>query len=304
MQLKGRHLLNSTDFSVEELYSIIELAEKIAKRPEDYSEKCKGKIMACLFYEPSTRTRLSFEAAMKRLGGAVIGFSEPKASSVSKGESVQDTVRTVECYADIIVMRHAEPFVPHKASQYLDVPFINAGDGANQHPTQTLADLFTIYSYKGKLSNLTIGFCGDLKYGRTVHSLIKAMDRYQNNSFTCISPESLRMPAEIIKGIDSPLEEEDQFDELFGQLDILYMTRMQKERFEDLAEYERIKSYYILTKDKLEKAPKDMLIMHPLPRVDEIHENIDGDYRAVYFNQAKAGMYMRMSLILHLLGLD
>ncbi|MFA5527047.1 MAG: aspartate carbamoyltransferase [Peptostreptococcales bacterium] len=304
MQLKGRHLLNSTDFSVEELYSIIELAQKIAKKPEDYSEKCKGRIMAALFYEPSTRTRLSFEAAMKRLGGDVIGFPEMSTSSESKGESIADTVRIVACYSDIIVMRHHVPFVPHKISEHIRVPFINAGDGSNQHPTQTLADIFTIYKYKKKLSNLKIGFCGDLKYGRTVHSLIKTMDRYENNIFECISPDCLKIPDDLRREIKSPLRERECLEDVLGELDILYMTRIQKERFEDLDEYERIKGYYILTKEKMENAKEDAMILHPLPRVDEIHESVDDDPRAYYFKQARAGMYMRMSLILHLLGLN
>lgn len=304
MNLKGRHLLNSTDFSIDELFSLIHLAQKIAEDPAYYSQTCKGKVMASLFYEPSTRTRLSFDAAMKRLGGSVIGFSDPDISSHSKGESIEDTIRTVECYSDIIVMRHPEPFKPHKLSALISNPLVNAGDGSNQHPTQTLTDLFTIYRYKKKLSGLKIGFCGDLKYGRTVHSLIKAMDRYNGNSFVCISPDTLKLPEEIIKGLNSPVAENNQLEELIGDLDILYMTRTQKERFPSPQEYERCKGQCILTKEKLKFAKKDAIIMHPLPRVDEIHESVDMDKRAVYFQQAKAGMYIRMALIMSFLGAE
>lgn len=304
MYLEGKHLLNSTDFSSDELYSLIELAEDISAYPDQYSDICRGKIMASLFYEPSTRTRLSFDAAMKRLGGAVIGFSDPGISSHSKGESIQDTVRTVECYSDIVVMRHPEPFVPHKSSDVLSIPLINAGDGANQHPTQTLADIFTIYMYKKRLSNLKIGFCGDLKYGRTVHSLIKAMDRYQNNSFVCISPDNLKFPKEILKEIESPVKEENDLENVMSDLDVLYMTRVQRERFPNVEEYEKHKGCYILTKEKMNFAKKDTIIMHPLPRVDEIQECVDKDPRSVYFQQAKAGMYMRMALIMSLLGIS
>ncbi len=304
MYLKGRHLLNSTDFSIDELSSLIHLAEAISENPAYYSESCKGQVMASLFYEPSTRTRLSFDAAMKRLGGTVIGFSDPVISSHSKGESIEDTVRTVECYSDIIVMRHPEPFKPHKLSKLISNPLINAGDGSNQHPTQTLADLFTIYMYKKRLSNLKIGFCGDLKYGRTVHSLIKVMDRYEGNTFTCISPDSLKLPEEIIKDLRSEVIKCNQLEKTMKDLDILYMTRIQKERFPTAQEYENCKGYYILTKEEMKYAKEDAIIMHPLPRVDEIHESVDSDKRAVYFQQARAGMYMRMALILSLLGIN
>jgi aspartate carbamoyltransferase catalytic subunit len=304
MYLKGRHLLNSTDFSIDELSLLIHLAEEIAKNPTEYSEACKGRVMASLFYEPSTRTRLSFEAAMKRLGGEVIGFTDPVISSHSKGESIEDTIRTVDCYSDVIVMRHPEPFKPHKLSTLISNPLINAGDGSNQHPTQTLADLFTIYTYKKSLSNLKIGFCGDLKYGRTVHSLIKVMDRYGGNAFTCISPDSLRLPEEIEKDLKSEVIKCDHLERSMGDLDILYMTRIQKERFPTVKEYEKCKSYYILTKEKMKYAKEDTIIMHPLPRVDEIHESVDSDKRAVYFDQARAGMYIRMALILSLLGIN
>ncbi len=304
MHLEGRHLLNSTDFSIEELFSLIHLAQEIAENPTDYSQTCRGKVMASLFYEPSTRTRLSFDAAMKRLGGSVIGFSDPDISSHSKGESIEDTIRTVECYSDIIVMRHPEPFKPHKLSTLISNPLVNAGDGPNQHPTQTLADLFTIFMYKKKLSNLKIGFCGDLKYGRTVHSLIKAMDRYEDNSFVCISPDNLKLPEEISKNLASQLIESNQLEESMKDLDVLYMTRTQKERFPSVQEYERCKGSYILSHEKLRFAKEDVIIMHPLPRVDEIHESVDRDKRAVYFQQAKAGMYMRMALILSFLGIQ
>lgn len=304
MCIKGRHLLNSTDFSTDELFSLIELAEDISSRPEQYADICKGKIMGSLFYEPSTRTRLSFDAAMKRLGGSVIGFSDPGISSHSKGESILDTVRTVECYSDIVVMRHPEPFIPHKSSKSMMIPLINAGDGANQHPTQTLADILTVYMYKKRLSNLKIGFCGDLKYGRTVHSLIKTMDRYPNNSFVCISPDNLKFPQEILKDIKSPVIEEHELESCMSDLDVLYMTRVQKERFPNIEEYEKHKGCYILTKEKMEFAKKDTIVMHPLPRVDEIHESVDDDHRAVYFQQAKAGMHMRMALIISLLGIS
>lgn len=303
MYLKGRHLLNSTDFSIDELSSLIHLAEEIASSPDSFSEVCRGKIMASLFYEPSTRTRLSFDAAMKRLGGSVIGFSDPLGSSHSKGESIEDTVRTVECYSDIIVMRHPEPFKPHKVSPIISIPMINAGDGSNQHPTQTLTDLLTIHKYKKTLSGLKIGFCGDLKYGRTVHSLIKAMDRYKDNSFVCISPDNLKLPEEIAKEIHSKIENTDKLEESMKDLDILYMTRIQRERFESIEEYENSKGCYILTKDKLQYAKSTTIIMHPLPRVDEISEDVDNDNRAVYFQQAKAGMHIRMALIMSLLGI-
>lgn len=303
INLQGRHLLNSTDFSSDELFSLIHLAEEIASNPSDFSESCRGKIMASLFYEPSTRTRLSFDAAMKRLGGSVIGFTDPIVSSHSKGESIEDTARTIENYSDIMVMRHPEPFTPHKLSHFLSIPLINAGDGSNQHPTQTLADLFTIFIYKNKLKGLKIGFCGDLKYGRTVHSLIKVMDRYQDNSFVCISPDNLKLPHDISKDIDSQIIEENQLEKAMEGLDILYMTRIQRERFPSIEEYEESKGCYILTQNKMKHAKEDAIILHPLPRVDEIHENVDRDKRAVYFNQAKAGMYMRMALILKLLGI-
>lgn len=303
--LKGRNLIQPEDFSVEEIDEILELSQKIIDNPSKYSRICEGKLMATLFYEPSTRTRLSFESAMKRLGGQVIGFSEPNSSSVSKGESLGDTIRTVSSYVDVIVMRHPQFGAANEAVKYTEVPFINAGDGGNQHPTQTLTDLLTIKSLKGNLENHTIGLCGDLKNGRTVHSLVKAMARYKNTKFVFISPKELEMPEyikEAIKGHE--YYETTNLDEAIEKLDVLYMTRVQQERFEDKAEYDRLKDYYILNKAKLNHAKKDMLVMHPLPRVNEIDTDVDPDERAVYFKQAKYGMFVRMALITRLLGVD
>lgn len=275
------------------------------KNPSAYSRVCEGKLMATLFYEPSTRTRLSFEAAMKRLGGEIIGFSEPNSSSVSKGESLADTMRVVSGYVDVIVMRHPIAGAAEEAINYTSVPFINAGDGGNQHPTQTLTDLLTIKSLKGTLNNHTIGLCGDLKYGRTVHSLVKAMIRYENNKFVFISPEELKMPNYIKEKIKSySYYETTKLDESLNKLDLLYMTRVQQERFADKEEYERLKDTYILDKEKMEHANKKMLVMHPLPRVNEISTDIDSDKRAVYFKQATYGMYVRMALIMKLLGVN
>ena len=275
------------------------------KNPSAYSRVCEGKLMATLFYEPSTRTRLSFEAAMKRLGGEIIGFSEPNSSSVSKGESLADTMRVVSGYVDVIVMRHPIAGAAEEAINYTSVPFINAGDGGNQHPTQTLTDLLTIKSLKGTLNNHTIGLCGDLKYGRTVHSLVKAMIRYENNKFVFISPEELKMPNYIKEKIRSySYYETTKLDESLNKLDLLYMTRVQQERFADKEEYERLKDTYILDKEKMEHANKKMLVMHPLPRANEISTDIDSDKRAVYFKQATYGMYVRMALIMKLLGVN
>ena len=303
--LKGRSLIQPKDFSVEEIDEILELSKKIIDNPSKYSRICEGKLMATLFYEPSTRTRLSFESAMKRLGGEVVGFSEPNSSSVSKGESLGDTIRTVSNYVDVIVMRHPQFGAANEAVKYSEVPFINAGDGGNQHPTQTLTDLLTIKSLKGSLENHTIGLCGDLKNGRTVHSLVKAMARYKNTKFVFISPKELEMPEyikESIKGHE--YYETNNLEEVIGKLDLLYMTRVQQERFEDKYEYDRLKDYYILNKNKLNNAKKDMLVMHPLPRVNEIDTDVDDDERAVYFKQAKYGMFVRMALIIKLLGAD
>lgn len=304
MLLEGRNLIQPEDFSIQEIDEILSLSQNIIDNPSKYSRICEGKVLATLFYEPSTRTRLSFEAAMSRLGGKIIGFSEPNSSSVSKGESLGDTIRTVACYADAIVMRHPVAGSAQEAAEYSDVPFINAGDGGNQHPTQTLTDLLTIKSLKGSLENHTIGICGDLKNGRTVHSLVKAMARYKNTKFVFISPEELKMPdyiKEAIKG--HAYYETNNLDEVIGSLDVLYMTRVQRERFEDQEQYERLKDYYILNSSKMKNARADMLVMHPLPRVNEIDVDVDADERAVYFKQAKFGMFVRMALIMKLLGL-
>ncbi len=303
--LKSRNLVQPEDFSIEEIDEVLDLAEEIMKNPSAYSCVCQGKLMATLFYEPSTRTRLSFEAAMKRLGGEIIGFSEPNSSSASKGESLADTMRVVSGYVDLIVMRHPKEGTANEATKYTSVPFINAGDGKNQHPTQTITDLFTIKLLKRTLSNHKIGLCGDLKYGRTVHSLVKAMTRYDNNKFVFISPNELSMPKYITQNIDSDsYEETNDLDESIRNLDLLYMTRVQRERFEDESEYEKLKDTYILNKNKMEHAKEDMLVLHPLPRVNEISTDVDGDKRAVYFEQATYGMYARMALIMKLLGLD
>ena len=303
--LKSRNLIQPEDFSVREIDEILNLAEDIMKNPSAYSRVCEGKLMATLFYEPSTRTRLSFEAAMKRLGGEIIGFSEPNSSSVAKGESLADTMRVVSGYVDIIVMRHPVAGAAAEAIKYTSVPFINAGDGGNQHPTQTLTDLLTIKSLKGTLNNHTIGLCGDLKHGRTVHSLVKAMTRYEDNRFVFISPEELEMPVYIKDKIKSySYYETTQLEQSLRNLDLLYMTRIQRERFTDAEEYERLKDTYILDKEKMEHAKEDMLVLHPLPRVNEMSTDVDDDERAVYFKQATYGMYVRMALIIKLLGID
>ena len=289
MLLKGRNLIQSEDFSVEEINQILSLSQNIIENPSKYSRVCEGKLLATLFYEPSTRTRLSFESAMYRLGGSVVGFSEPNSSSVSKGESLGDTIRTVSCYADVIVMRHPVAGSAEEAAKYTEIPFINAGDGGNQHPTQTLTDLLTIKSLKGNLDNHTIGLCGDLKNGRTVHSLVKAMSRYKGTKFIFISPDELKMPKYIKEAIQEQghaYYETNNLDEVIGSLDILYMTRVQRERFENQEQYEKLKNYYILNKSKMQNAREDMLVMHPLPRVNEIDVEIDFDERAVYFKQA------------------
>ena len=306
MLLKGRNLVKSEDFSVEEIDQILSLSQNIIENPSKYSRVCEGKLLATLFYEPSTRTRLSFESAMCRLGGSVVGFSEPNSSSVSKGESLGDTIRTVSCYADAIVMRHRVAGSAEEATKYTEVPFINAGDGGNQHPTQTLTDLLTIKSLKGSLENHTIGLCGDLKNGRTVHSLVKSMSRYKGIKFIFISPDELKMPKYIKDAIQEQghaYYETDNLDEVIGSLDILYMTRVQRERFENQEQYEKLKNYYILNKSKMQNAREDMLVMHPLPRVNEIDVDVDDDKRAVYFKQAKYGMFVRMALIMKLLGI-
>ena len=302
-----RHLMSPLDFSVEELDKLLDLANDIEKYPEKYAHACAGKKLATLFYEPSTRTRLSHEAAMLNLGGSVLGFSSADSSSAAKGESVSDTIRTVACYADIVAMRHPKEGAPMVAAAHSSIPIINAGDGGHQHPTQTLTDLLTIRSLKGRLGNLTIGLCGDLKFGRTVHSLIQALVRYDNLNFVLISPEELRLPTyirhDVLRRNHVPYKEVVRMEEALPELDILYMTRVQKERFFNEADYVRMKAFYILDKKKMELAGKDMLVLHPLPRVNEISVEVDDDPRAVYFKQAKYGVYVRMALILTLLGI-
>ncbi len=300
-----QNLINILDLSCEEISELIAVADDIIENPENYYEKCAHKKLATLFYEPSTRTRLSFEAAMLELGGSILGFSEASSSSVSKGESVGDTVKTVSAYADIIAMRHPKEGAPLVASQRADIPIINAGDGGHNHPTQTLTDLLTIHREKGAFDNLTIGLCGDLKFGRTVHSLIAAMSRYSGIKFILISPEELKIPSFVKEDYfgDTPYEETTSLDEALPNLDILYMTRVQKERFFNEEDYLRLKDSYILTPDKLDSAKSDLSIMHPLPRVNEISVDIDDDPRAAYFRQAKYGKYIRMALIMKLLNI-
>lgn len=301
-----RHLMNPLDFSVEELDRLFGLARDIEADMPKYAHSCAGKKLATCFYEPSTRTRLSFEAAMLNLGGSVLGFSDAASSSASKGESVADTIRIISCYADICAMRHHKEGAPMVAASYSGIPVINAGDGGHQHPTQTLTDLMTIRSLKGRLCDLTIGLCGDLKFGRTVHSLINALVRYDNIRFLFISPEELRVPdyiTEMLKEKGIPYEEVIRLEEVLPRLDLLYMTRVQKERFFNEEDYVRLKDFYILDKAKMKLASKDMLVLHPLPRVNEISVDVDDDPRAVYFKQAQYGVYVRMALILTLLGL-
>ncbi len=302
-----RNLIDILELSTEEIDELITRAEDIIANPDAYREKCRYKKLATLFFEPSTRTRLSFEAAMLDLGGSVLGFSEAQASSAAKGESVADTVRTVGCYADVIAMRHPKEGAPYVASQHAGIPVINAGDGGHNHPTQTLADLLTIYREKGSFENLTIGLCGDLKFGRTVHSLIQAMSRYDGISFWLISPEELKLPSYVkndaLKKKGIPYTQTTDLLEALPNLDILYMTRVQRERFFNEEDYIRLKDSYILTPDKLAGAREDLTIMHPLPRVNEISVAIDDDPRAAYFRQVKNGKFIRMALILKLLGL-
>ena len=299
-----RHLMSPLDFSVEELDQLLDLANDIEAHPEKYAHACDGKKLATLFYEPSTRTRLSFEAAMMNLGGNIFGFSSAASSSAAKGESVSDTIRMISCYADICAMRHHKEGAPMVAAEKSTIPVINAGDGGHQHPTQTLTDLLTIRSLKGSLGHFTIGLCGDLKFGRTVHSLINALVRYPDVHFIFISPQELRVPDYIIemlkeKGI--PYEEVIRLEEIMPRLDFLYMTRVQKERFFNEEDYVRLKDFYILNKDKMDLAKKDMLVLHPLPRVNEISVEVDNDPRAAYFKQVQYGVYVRMALILTLL---
>ena len=304
-----RHLMSPLDFSVEELDKLFTLASDIEHNPAKYAHACAGKKLATCFYEPSTRTRLSFEAAMLNLGGSVLGFSDANCSSASKGESVSDTIRVISCFADICAMRHPKEGAPLVASMVSNIPVINAGDGGHQHPTQTLTDLLTIRSLKGRLDNLTIGLCGDLKFGRTVHSLIEALVlRYSNVKFILISPEELRVPSyireDILEKNNVEFEEVERLEDALPKLDILYMTRVQKERFFNEEDYVRMKDFYILDKQKMELAPKDMFILHPLPRVNEISVEVDDDPRAAYFRQAQYGVYVRMALILRLLEVE
>lgn len=302
-----RHLMSPLDFSVEELDKLLDLANDIEAHPEKYAHKCDGKKLATCFYEPSTRTRLSFEAAMLNLGGSVLGFHSAYSSSASKGESVSDTIRVISCYADICAMRHPKEGAPLVASEKSRIPVINAGDGGHQHPTQTLADLLTIRSIKGRLNNITIGFCGDLKFGRTVHSLINALIRYDNVKIVLISPEELKVPDyvrdDVLRANNIEFKEVEKLEDAMGELDVLYMTRVQKERFFNEEDYVRLKDFYILTKEKMELAKDDMIVLHPLPRVNEISVDVDDDPRACYFRQAQYAVYVRMALILTLLGL-
>ena len=302
-----RHLMSPLDFSVDELDKLLDLANDIEKYPQKYAHACERQKLATCFYEPSTRTRLSFEAAMLNLGGSVLGFASADSSSASKGESVSDTIRIISCYADICAMRHPKEGAPLVASQKSRIPVINAGDGGHQHPTQTLTDLLTIRSLKGRLGNLTIGLCGDLKFGRTVHSLISALIRYPGIRFVLISPEELRIPSyireDVLAANNIPFTEVERLEDAMPDLDVLYMTRVQKERFFNEEDYVRLKNFYILTKAKMELAKEDMLVLHPLPRVNEISVEVDDDPRAAYFKQAQYGVYVRMALILTLLDI-
>ena len=303
-----RHIMSPLDFSVEELDQLLNLANDIEANPKKYAHACDGKKLATLFYEPSTRTRLSFEAAMMNLGGNVLGFSSADSSSATKGETVADTIRMVACYADICAMRHPKEGAPLVASLHSPIPVINAGDGGHQHPTQTLTDLLTIRSLKGRLDNLTIGLCGDLKFGRTVHSLISALVRYTGIRFVLISPEELRIPSyirdDVLRENNIEFEEVERLEDALPKLDVLYMTRVQKERFFNEEDYVRMKDFYVLDKQKMELAPKDMYVLHPLPRVNEISVEVDSDPRAAYFKQVQYGVYVRMALILTLLEVE
>ena len=303
-----RHLISPLDFSVEELDKLLDLANDIEKNPDKYAKACDRKKIATCFYEPSTRTRLSFEAAMLNLGGSVLGFAGADSSSAAKGESVSDTIRVISSYADICAIRHPKEGAALVAASKSDIPVINAGDGGHQHPTQTLTDLLTIRSLKGRLDNLTIGLCGDLKFGRTVHSLIHALVRYENVKFILISPEELRVPGyireDVLKAHGIEYKEVERLEDAIGELDALYMTRVQRERFFNEEDYIRLKDFYVLNKAKMAMAKEDMLVLHPLPRVNEIAVEVDDDPRAVYFKQAQYGVYVRMALILTLLGIE
>ena len=303
-----RHLIDPLDFTREETDRLLSLAEEIIARPEEYAHRCDGKILATLFYEPSTRTRLSFESAMMRLGGKVLGFSSADSSSAAKGESVADTIRMISGYADIAAMRHPKEGAPYVAARYAGIPVINAGDGGHQHPTQTLTDLLTIRRARGGMNGVTIGLCGDLKFGRTVHSLIKSLVRYDDVNFVFISPEELRVPSYILKEVvipsGHPWKAVQAMEEVMPELDILYMTRVQRERFFNEEDYVRLKDSYVLTQQKLDLGKADLAVLHPLPRVNEIAPEVDEDPRAMYFTQARNGVYVRMALILTLLGLE
>ena len=300
-----RHLMSPLDFSVEELDQLLNLAHDIELHPEKYAHACDGKKLATLFYEPSTRTRLSFEAAMLNLGGSVLGFSSAASSSASKGESVSDTIRMISCYADICAMRHPKEGAPMVASMASSIPVINAGDGGHQHPSQTLTDLLTIRSLKGRLDHFTIGLCGDLKFGRTVHSLVRALSRYEGVNFIFISPEELKVPdyikEDVLEANNIPYQEAERIEDVMPELDVLYMTRVQKERFFNEEDYVRLKDFYILNNQKMKLAKDDMIVMHPLPRVNEISVEVDKDPRAAYFRQVQYSVYARMALILTLL---
>lgn len=306
--LQGRSLIEPMDLTTQEMEDIFSLADRIMESPRKYAHACDGMLLATLFYEPSTRTRFSFEAAMLRLGGQVIGFSEPNSSSAAKGESISDTIRTVACYSDIAVMRHPKEGAPKIATWATEMPVINAGDGGHHHPTQTLTDLLTIRREKGRLDNLTVGLCGDLKFGRTVHSLIKALVRYDNVKFVLIAPQELRIPdyvrQEVLVKSGAEFIEVESMNEVLGELDMLYMTRVQRERFFNEEDYIRLKDTYILDTAKMALAKEDMMVLHPLPRVNEIDPDVDKDPRALYFKQAKNGMFVRMALMMCLLGVD
>lgn len=305
--METRHLIQPSDLSIAEINQMIRLANNIISNPVAYSEVCKGKVLASLFYEPSTRTKFSFDAAMLRLGGQVIGFSDPSTSSTAKGETVADSALTVSKYADIIVVRHPKEGTAKLMSKHAECPVINAGDGGHQHPTQTLTDLLTIANYMPEIKDLTVGVCGDLKFGRTIHSLVTCLARFENINFVFISPDELKMPIYVKQEIEEKgirYRETSSLDEAIGDLDILYMSRVQRERFISEEDYLRLKDYFILTNEKMSHAKKDMIVMHPLPRVNEIATEVDSDPRAVYFNQVKFGMYIRMALIMTLLGIE
>ncbi|MBM7615212.1 aspartate carbamoyltransferase [Alkaliphilus hydrothermalis] len=306
MTLKGRHLVDPNDMTLEELQQIIDLGLKMYQDPGAYSEFCKGKILGTLFYEPSTRTRLSFESAMLRMGGSILGFSDANTSSVKKGESIADTIRVLDDYADVLVMRHPREGAPKLASEFSTVPIINGGDGGHQHPTQTLTDLITIQNYRGEIKDLKVAFCGDLLFGRTVHSLLKTLSRFENISFVLISPPELKIPYhlrdELINKYQVEIVETTSLEEYLPEIDILYMTRIQKERFFNEEDYIKLKDSYILNRSKLKNAKEDLLVLHPLPRVNEISYDVDDDPRARYFEQATLGVYVRMALMALLLG--